>query len=103
MYSMGVTFLALLQARDENKRLLPRIETPHNDSELYIPIGKFIAERIKYEVKELNIVVIDNDNENISNGGKNLNIPNEMRKVIQKMTCVKPEKRLSASQTLAHL
>ena len=103
MYSTGLTFLALFQARDENKKLVPRIETPRNDIEQHSPVGQLITERIKYRVKELNIVVIDNDNENMGDSGKNLNIPNEIRKIIQKMTCVKPQDRLSASQTLAHL
>ena len=103
MYTMGLTFLALLRARDGNKLLQPRIGTPQDGSELRAPIGQLIAERIKYKVKELNIVVIDNDNENMGDSGKNLNIPNEIRKIIQEMTCVKPEDRLSASQTLALL
>ena len=60
VYAAGLTFLALHQGKGEKKQLIPRIETPRHDSELYSPsIGQLITERIKYKVKELNIVKTD--------------------------------------------
>ena len=84
IYAAGLTFLAILQAEKEQKMLIPYIETPMDDSELHAPsIGQLIAERIKYNVRELNIVT--------------LNGPMKTLKVlICKMTCVNPKERLSA-------
>ena len=45
MYALGLTFLALIQ---RNKPLVPRIETPQDDSDLHNPIGATIASRVKY-------------------------------------------------------
>ena len=59
VYASGLTFLAMIQA-EGNRKLVPRIETPRDDSECYAPsIGALIAERIKYNVPELNIVLFD--------------------------------------------
>ena len=53
IYAAGLTFLALLQAEKGQKMLIPRIETPMDDSELHTDsIGRLIAERIKYNVPE---------------------------------------------------
>ena len=60
IYAAGLTFLAIMQAEKGKKMLIPRIETPLHDSEYYTDsIGRLIAERIKYEVDELNIVKIE--------------------------------------------
>ena len=102
IYAAGLTFLAILQHKKEDTVLIPRIETPQDGSELHMPIGQLIAERIKYNIKELDVItlnesVLSDDNGNISN----VNIwKEEMKKLIQKMTCHKPEDRLSASETL---
>ena len=37
IYACGLTFLAMVQTPAGKKMLLPRIETPHDDSELYAP------------------------------------------------------------------
>ena len=58
--------------------------------------GQLIAERIKYKVKELNIVVNDTDGAAISALHKEM----ELKKLIQKMTCAKPEERLPATEVL---
>ena len=42
IYALGLTFLAMIQ---QSKGLVPQIETPVDDSELYLPIGRLIAER----------------------------------------------------------
>ena len=61
VYAAGLTFLAILQARrKEQKLLIPQIETPTDDSELRVPsIGLLIAERIKYKIPELSLVKIE--------------------------------------------
>ena len=56
IYAAGLTFLAILQAEKGKKMLIPRIETPMDDSEFHAPsIGLLISERIKYKVPELSI------------------------------------------------
>ena len=57
IFAMGLTFLALLQGNLDGKPLIPRIETPQIYSEVYAPsIGQLVAERVKYNIKELRIV-----------------------------------------------
>ena len=42
--------------------LIPTIETPQDDSELSIySIGQLITERMKYKVKELNVIKTDDN------------------------------------------
>ena len=88
IYAAGLTFLAILQAEKGTKMLIPRIETPMDDSELYTDsIGRLIVERIKYKVPELNIV--------------NLNGPAiDMKWLISRMTCINPEERFPAATVL---
>ena len=52
IYTLGLTYLAMVQ---ENKNLVPQIETPGQDSELHEPIGRPIAERIKYGKEPLTV------------------------------------------------
>ena len=60
IYAAGLTFLAMTQAHDGSRKLVPGTETPRDDSELFVQsIGQLIAERLKYKVQELNIVVIE--------------------------------------------
>ena len=56
IFSMGLVFLAILQARSHTTRLVPRIETPLNDFEKHYPIGQIMAERIHYNVMKPRIV-----------------------------------------------
>ena len=84
IYAAGLTFLAILQAEKGQKMLIPRIETPMDDSELHADsIGRLIAERIKYKVPELNIVNTEGEH-------------SILKHVIRQMTCVNPEERMSA-------
>ena len=88
IYAAGLTFLAILQAEKGKKMLIPHIETPMEDSELHAPsIGLLVAERIKYKVKELNIVKIEPEQ-------------TLLKWLISQMTRIHPEKRLSAEETL---
>ena len=48
----------------------------------YNPLGKLIAERIKYKVQELNIVKIDGPQRSL-------------KWMISRMTCINPQERLS--------
>ena len=96
IYASGLTFLALLQAISATRKLVPRIETPLHNSELHAPsIGQLIAERIKYQVKELNIVIYD------TLIGETQET--EIKKLIKKMTCVNPKQRLSATEVVRTL
>ena len=95
IYACGLTFLAILQAKDDTRMLVPHIETPRDHSELHVPIGSLIAERIKYKVPELNIVTIEKD--------INLNTTSKIKRLIREMTHVKPEDRFSASDVVVTL
>ena len=88
IYAAGLTFLAMLQAKKGQKILIPHIETPMHDSEFHVPsIGQLIAERIKYNIPELNIV----------------RVRGTFTRLISEMTSIRPEERLSASEVLDHL
>ena len=87
-YAAGLTFLAILQAEKEQKLLIPHIETPKEDSEIYADsIGRLIAERIKYKVPELNIVLAYGEQGRI-------------KWLISQMTHVEPEERWTAAKVL---
>ena len=91
IYAAGLTFLAILQAEKGKKMLIPRIETPMEDSELFTDsIGRLIAERIKYKVPELNIVKMEGPHKNL-------------KWLIGQMTCVDPEKRFTAESVINNL
>ena len=91
IYAAGLTFLAILQTERGKKMLIPRIETPMDDSELFTDsIGRLIAERIKYKVPELSIVKTEGRHK-------------RLKWLIRQMTCVDPEKRFSAEDVLNNL
>ena len=100
IFACALTFLALIQENEESTSLVPRIETPLDDSEYYSPsIGQLIAERIKYKIPELNVVV-PVEKTDISGEDQ---LKNEIRKLIQRMTCVNPEDQIYAFQVLRSL
>ena len=107
IYTAGLTFLAILQHKKGNSMLMPRIETPQDDSDLYLPIGQLIAERIKYKVKELGIVtsakILINEVSTSEIIDHSLHQRYKIRKLIQTMTCHKPEERLSAGDVLNNM
>ena len=91
IYAAGLTFLAIHQTKKGKKMLIPQIETPMDDTEFYTDsIGRLIAERIKYNVSELNIVTLNGRAE-------------KLKRLISQMTCVNPEERLSAPEVLDKL
>ena len=63
IYALGLTFLALIQG---SKGLVPRTETPNDISELHAPIGRLIAERIKYHKKPLTVVPKDHSKDRMT-------------------------------------
>ena len=92
IFAAGLTFLAMIQAKDGCRKLIPHIETPRDDSELHNSIGQLIAERIKYKVPELNIVVTEQTSDANSSAEKT---ENNLRQLIRQMTCVNAEERVS--------
>ena len=91
IYAAGLTFLAMLQAEQGNKMLIPHIETPRDASEHHASfIGQLISERIKYRVPELSIVKIEGEQSSV----------NSVKSLISRMTCVNPEERLSVENIL---
>ena len=98
VYSMGLTFLAMIQ---KNKALIPRIETPNDPSEVHQNIGVIIAERVRFKVKPLEIVVVG---ENPPAGSTpEYILEQKIRRLIAAMTRFKPKERLSATDVVSHL
>ena len=94
IYACGLTFLAIMQTPTGKKMLIPRIETAQEDSERYAPsIGQLVAERIKYKSPNLEIVTTDESEDAKA----------ETKMLIQKMTRIVPNERLSASESLRTL
>ena len=91
VFAAGLLFLAMIQYNSGN--LIPHIETPRDESEVHAPIGSLIAERIKYQVPELNVVVIE-DTENTET---------EVKRLIHGTTHHNSEERLSAVDVLRSL
>ena len=60
IYSTGLTYLAMLQ---ETNPLLPRLETPQDDSEIQNSIGSTIANRIRRRKRSLTLDVVAVDKE----------------------------------------
>ena len=86
IFASGLTFLAIPGADQENRKLASRIETHHDNCDLFTPIGQTIATRIRYKEKQLRVVKIEKDDETTATTV----ISREritLRKLIQKMTC----------------
>ena len=111
VYALGLTFLAMIQ---RNKLLIPRIETPQDDDELHNPIGSTIANRMKYGIKELNVVkpyhTMPSAHLYVSCvGGASAAVENDLfydnliyhlKMLISRMTCARPEQRVSVTEVL---
>ena len=119
IYALGLTYLAMIQ---DNKGLVPRIETPNDDSELYAPVGRVIAERIRFNKKPLDIIpkerrggfivkwfsklVLGSGNSTAASSSETSPVPYEvkmMKSLIRKMTHHEPEQRPSAAQVVQDL
>ena len=97
IFAAGLTFLAMIQAKDGARKLVPHIETPRDDSELHNPIGQLIAERIKYKIPELQIVTTETTETTSTSEEKT---DQRLRQLIRQMTSVNPENRLSSDALL---
>ena len=114
IYALGLTFLAMIQ---RNKLLIPRIETPQDDDELHNPIGATIANRMKYGIKELNVVQLsdiaipsesqkvslDVDASSAAVQFANPTLIDRLKMLISRMTCAKPEERIPVTAVLQTL
>ena len=106
IFSLGLTFLAMNQG---NKNLVPQIETPNDFSELYLPIGSLLAERMRCGKKPLKVIHRNKKSKlskllkSVSLGGQAAaaeNVPRDIRGLIQRMTCAVPEERISAEEVV---
>ena len=93
VFAAGLTFLAMIQYGKDSRNLIPYIETPKDESEVCASIGSLIAERIKYKVPDLDVVVID-DTENTKT---------EIKRLIRDMIHHNPDERRSAADVLHNL
>ena len=103
-YTTALTFLAMIQHEKGKRVLIPQIETPQEDSELFLSIGQLIAERIKYKVKELDIVkLVDGESSRgaaaagiVTSTEESTRLIFQIKNLIRKMTRVLPEERPAA-------
>ena len=100
VYASGLTYLAILQGRKGKRMLMPCLETAEDPSELITPIASTIVTRLRYGVKELNIVKL----EDATNANKpNATEENKIRELIKSMTNIEPRNRLSATKVIGKL
>ena len=100
IFAVGLTFLAMIQIQTPCKRLIPHIETPRDESEIHNPIGQLIAERIKYNVPDLNIITLP-ASPNFESCEEE--IESFLRQLVSQMTRPEPKNRLSAEDVLTSL
>ena len=118
IYSLGLTFLSIIQS--DGKLKAPQIETPNTESEIFQPIGRLIAERLKNGKKPLEVLSDDEKvDSSLTSSSRNevtdretngthrialtLKDMKEVRKLIQKMTHHIPEERPSACDVVQEL
>ena len=87
---------------------MPQIETPNEDSELHAPIGQLLVERIKYHSKPLDVIP-KQDEALLSEDLMSMKLDGDtasekfhiyIRQLVQKMTRVAPEERISAKEVV---
>ena len=66
VYSLGLTFLAMLQADTESRKLAPHIETVLDDLDRFTSIAQVIATRVRFRLKELNVVNLEPKKKKVS-------------------------------------
>ena len=122
VYSMGLTYLALIQ---NNWHLIPRLETIKDESEVFNPIGSTIATRVRNGKNPLHVITCDK-NVSIMDKIRHLSLASrqtsvsasvdstlsdesanekekgiterKIRRLIQEMTNVRPQDRPSAEE-----
>ena len=93
VYSTGLTFAAMLQARP-GKSLVPKVEGSLQPSEMTIAIGLAADNRVHYHHPVFNVVEDRKEDDWMTKKVKNL---------IRDMTQVSPLKRVSSSETKEQL
>ncbi len=96
IYAMGLTFLAMIQ---ENKGLVPRIETPNEPSELGVSIGLVMWERQKYKTKPFEVAKL----RQAEDGTTAEALEEKVRAEILKMAHIEPKQRLTAYHVVMDL
>ena len=113
-FAMGLTFLALVQG---NYPLIPQIKTPNQDSELHSCIGQLLMEKIKYKTKPLVIFPSDHADDSLFTKvfspskwkATSAKTPKysceiiEVRKLIRKMTHIKPTECIPTTEVTKSL
>ena len=97
IFSAGLTYLAMLQAKKGTKMLVPRCESPRDPSELIVAIGIVIVTRIRLGLSGIDLSVVAVDESAAETGTVKL------KKLIQGMTSAKPEDRPSATDVFKTL
>ena len=97
IFSAGLTYLAMLQAKKGAKMLVPRCESPRDPSELIVPIGIVIVTRIRLGLTGSDLSIVTVDESATSSGTTGL------KRLIQRMTSAIPEDRPSASDVFQAL
>ena len=92
IFASGLTYLYIVQGCASP----PRLETPLHESELRMPIGLVLAERFRKGISHLDVVNTDRT-DSISEQGRLI------RKLIQRMTRMSPEERLTADEVVRDL
>ena len=106
IFALGLTYLAMIQ---ENKRLMPQIETPIDVSDLHQPIGRVIADRSRYNKKPLDVIPEEPQLTNSASASvvrysvEAVSHEVVMKKLIRQMTHFEPKQRLSAAEVVQDL
>ena len=98
IYSLGLTFLALLQAEPSSKNLVPKMEGSSDEFNTHMSIGWLIHSRRTMGNRNLDVVNVE---ESITKMESTRRI--EIKKMIKMMTKAEPEERLSAAEVLKTL
>ena len=118
IYSLGLTFLSIIQSKEKLKP--SRIETPNTESELFEPIGRLIAERLRTNKRPLQVIFEEIYDDFLSETFSKMEVNQteadfshrvphcvkeikEIRKLIQRMTHHIPEERPSSSGVVKYL
>ncbi len=94
IFSMGLTFLSVIQPRSDKDYLIPTIEGMIFEGENGFPIGLVMHNREIYGVQPANIVV-----DSMNDGS----VIKDIKSIIRRTTCKRPEERMTAAQILKEL
>ena len=103
VYATGLTYLAMLQYEKGKRYLKAHIETPQEESEFHIPIGRLIAERIRFKKPKPQLNVVSSDVSPIEAQLASSSWAIEIRNLIGTMTSHIAKERPSASDVVRAL